>query len=87
MRFANTSLNARHIVKIFLLGKGVELEQIKSEKFDVPSVIKAFLEKKGELLACGTCLESRNVESQICPVSNMASLLKIVEESDKVLVF
>ena len=87
LRFANTSLNARHIVKIFLLGKGVELEQIKSEKFDVPSVIKAFLEKKGELLACGTCLESRNVESQICPVSNMASLLKIVEESDKVLVF
>jgi hypothetical protein len=87
LRFANTSLNARHTVKIFLLGKGVELEQIKSEKFDVPSVIKAFLERKGELLACGTCLESRNAESQICPVSNMGNLLKIVEESDKVLVF
>jgi hypothetical protein len=87
LRFANTSLNVRHTVKIFLLGKGVELEQIKSEKFDVPSVIKTFLEKKGELLACGTCLESRNTESQICPVSNMNNLLKIVEESDKVLVF
>jgi uncharacterized protein involved in oxidation of intracellular sulfur len=87
LRFANTSLNARHIVKIFLLGKGVELEQIKSAKFDVPSVIKTFLEKQGELLACGTCLELRNTGSQICPVSNMASLLKIVEESDKILVF
>jgi len=38
-------------------------------------------------LACGTCLESRNTGSQICPVSNMGNLLKIVEESDKVLVF
>jgi uncharacterized protein involved in oxidation of intracellular sulfur len=87
LRFANTSLNARHTVKIFLLGKGVEVEQIKSDKFDVHSIIKAFLEKKGELLACGTCLESRNTGSQICPVSNMDNLLKIVEESDKVLVF
>ncbi len=86
-RFANTSLNAKHTVKIFLLGKGVELEQIKSDKFDVPSVTKAFLQKEGELQACGTCLESRNTRSQICPVSNMGNLLKIVEESDKVLVF
>ena len=87
LRFANTSLNASHTVKIFLLGKGVELEQIKSDKFGVQAIIKTFLEKKGEMLACGTCLESRNTESQICPVSNMGNLLKIVEESDKVLVF
>jgi uncharacterized protein involved in oxidation of intracellular sulfur len=87
LRLANTSLNAKHTVKIFLLGKDVELEQIRSDKFDVHSVVKAFLENKGELLACGTCLESRNTGSQICPVSNMGNLLKIVEESDKVLVF
>lgn len=86
-RFANTSLNSNHIVKAFLLGKGVEVEQIKSDKFDVQSVVKTFLEKRGELQACGTCLESRNRESAICPVSTMSNLLRIVEESDKVLVF
>ena len=87
IRFANTALNANHVVKIFLLGKGVELEQIHSDKFDVQSVIHTFLERKGELQACGTCLESRNSNSTICPVSNMSNLLRIVEESDKVLVF
>jgi sulfur relay (sulfurtransferase) complex TusBCD TusD component (DsrE family) len=87
VRFANTSLNSNHVVKIFLLGKGVELEQIKSDRFDVQSVIHSFLERKGELQACGTCLESRNSKSAICPASNMNNLLRIVEESDKVLVF
>jgi len=78
-RFANTSLNHGHTAKIFLLGKGVE--------FDVQSLINDFLKRKGELQACGTCLESRNAEISICPTSSMANLLKIVEESDKVLVF
>ena len=87
IRFANTSLNSNHVVKIFLLGKGVELEQIKSDKFDVQSVIHTFLERNGELQACGTCLDSRNSQSAICSVSNMGNLLKIVEDSDKVLVF
>ena len=86
-RFANTSLNHGHTAKIFLLGKGVELEQIRSDKFDVQSLINDFLKRKGELQACGTCLESRNAEISICPTSSMANLLKIVEESDKVLVF
>lgn len=86
-RFANTSLNSNHIVRIFLLGKGVEVEQIRSDKFDVQSVVKTFLEKKGELQACGTCLESRNSNLTICPVSTMSNLLRIVEESDRLLVF
>jgi len=53
LRFANTSLNAKHIVKVFLLGKGVELEQIKSDKFDVHSVIQTFLEKKASCSPAG----------------------------------
>ena len=86
-RFANTSLNSSHIVKAFLLGKGVEAEHIKNDEFDVQSVIKTFVEKKGELQACGTCLKSRNMASTVCPASTMSNLLKIIEESDKVLVF
>lgn len=86
-RFAITSREAGHSTRIFLLGKGVELERIASEKFDVPRVVKAFLKREGEIYACGTCLEIRGTETSICPVSTMGELLKIVEESDKVLVF
>jgi uncharacterized protein involved in oxidation of intracellular sulfur len=86
-RFAVTSLESRHNVKVFLLGKGVEMEKIQDKNFDVTGVVKNFLEKAGELYACGTCLEMRGLESKVCPVSTMSQLLEIVEESDKVLVF
>jgi len=87
LRFANTSLNAHHDVQIFLLGKGVELERIHDSSFDVSAVLHQFLEHSGRIYACGTCLESREFESKVCPVSNMAEMLRIVNESEKVLVF
>ncbi|PIR04699.1 MAG: DsrE family protein [Candidatus Liptonbacteria bacterium CG11_big_fil_rev_8_21_14_0_20_35_14] len=40
------------------------------------------------MYACGTCLEIRGKkEAGVCPISTMTDLLKMVEESDKVLVF
>ncbi len=86
-RFAITSADGGHKTKVFLLGKGVEVEKISSEEFNVPKVLKAFLKRDGEIYACGTCLEIRKTDSKICPISTMEQLLKIVEESDKVLVF
>lgn len=42
----------------------------------------------GEIYACGTCLKVRGKEeSGVCPISTMSDLLKMVEGSDKVLVF
>jgi uncharacterized protein involved in oxidation of intracellular sulfur len=35
LRFANTALLEDHEVNVFLLGQGVEIESIKSEKFNV----------------------------------------------------
>jgi sulfur relay (sulfurtransferase) complex TusBCD TusD component (DsrE family) len=35
LRFANTAILEGHQVKIFLLGAGVEIEGIRSEKFNV----------------------------------------------------
>jgi len=47
-----------------------------------------YKELKGKIYACGTCLKVRGKEeSGVCPVSTMTDLLKIVESSDKVLVF
>ena len=87
-RFGNTSLKAKHDVKVFLINKGVEVESINDEKYNVKEQINSFIENKGQILACGICLKSRNREgSNICPISSMMDLLKLVEESDRVLTF
>ena len=87
-RLGNTSLAARHEVTVFLLNKGVEIEDIKNEKYDVKKQITIFLENKGRIAACGTCLKSRQKKgSAVCPISTMSDLLRLVEESDKVLTF
>ena len=87
-RFGNTSLKARHIVKVFLMNKGVEIEDIKNKKYDIKGQINIFIKNKGKILACGTCLNLRHKKSSsICSVSTMEELLKLVEESDKILTF
>ena len=87
-RFGNTSLKANHEVKVFLINKGVEIEDIQDEKYDTKEQADLFIKNKGQILACGTCLKSREKKgSNICPVSTMKDLLELVEESDKVLTF
>jgi uncharacterized protein involved in oxidation of intracellular sulfur len=87
-RLGVAALGAGHEVKTFLINKGVELEEIKSEKYNVKEQVTSFLENGGQMLACGTCLKLRQKEgSNICPISSMKDLLKLVEESDKILTF
>ncbi len=87
-RFGMTALKGKHDVKVFLINEGVEVQDIQNEKYNVKEQVTAFLQNKGQILACETCLKSRHKEgSNICPVSTMQDLLKMVEESDKILTF
>ena len=87
-RFGVTALTNKHNVKIFLLGRGVEIEDIHNEKFDVTTQVQRFLDTEGEILACGTCLKIRKKsETKMCPLSTMQNLVEIVESSDKVITF
>jgi uncharacterized protein involved in oxidation of intracellular sulfur len=87
-RFGNVALKENHTVRVFLVNKGVEAEDVKSEKFNVKEQMDSFIENKGELLACGTCVKARLKESSnYCPIATMKDLLSLVEESDKVLTF
>lgn len=87
-RFGNEALKNNHSVKIFLLGKGVEIENIREDKFPLlEGSIKKFIKNNGTILACGACLKLREKEIGMCPVSAMEDMLKIVEESDKVVSF
>jgi len=89
LRFANTALLEEHKVKVFLLGQGVEIEieNIKSEKFNVKEQLEKFNQLSGHMLACGTCIKSRQMQFDVCPISTMKDMLKLVEESDRVLTF
>ena len=87
-RFGNVALKANHEVGVFLLNRGVELEDIRDEKFDVKAQTDPFVGGGGKILACGTCMKSRHRGgSAVCPISTMSDLLKLVEESDKILTF
>ena len=82
------SIKKSDAVKIFLLAKGVESESLDTEKFSVTDEMKSFVQVGGEILACGTCLEIRQSGgSEFCPMSTMADLYKVIDESDKVLSF
>lgn len=87
-RFGVIALASGHEVKLFLMNSAVEVESIEDEKYDVGGQIASFMEHGGEILACGTCIKSRQRgESDVCPISTMKDLLKLVEESDKILTF
>jgi uncharacterized protein involved in oxidation of intracellular sulfur len=87
-RFGNVALKENHAVRIFLVNKGVEAEDVKSERFQVREQLQTFVENKGEILACGTCMKNRQKEeSNFCPVATMKDMLEIVKWSDKLLSF
>ena len=75
-------------VRVFLLAKGVECEQLDTDQFMVTEQMKALVNAGGEILACGTCLKIRQEQaSEICPISTMKDLHEIVTDSERVLTF
>jgi uncharacterized protein involved in oxidation of intracellular sulfur len=84
LRLANFSLKQGDAVKVFLLGRGVELDRIEDPKFNVREQAQALLAGGGQLLACGTCLKLRHSEgSELCPLSTMKDLYELVRDSDR----
>lgn len=87
-RFAVTSKKQGHYVKVFLMGEAVECEGMTHPKFNVDEQLKLFISIGGEILACGTCLKSRQLEgSDSCPMSTMLDCLEMVIWSDRTVTF
>jgi len=87
-RLADFSLSKGDEVKIFLLGKGVEYENLSNKNFDITQQAQSFLSHKGQIFACGSCLKIRQKKGdEFCPVSTLANLYEIIRQSDKVLTF
>ncbi len=86
LRLANFSRQQGDTVKVFLLGLGVELDQIDDPRFDVRAQATTLLAAGGEILACGTCLKLRNAAgSELCPVSTMQDLYALVRDLDRII--
>jgi uncharacterized protein involved in oxidation of intracellular sulfur len=87
-RFAVTAKKRGHEVKVFLMGEAVECEGLTHEKYNVDAQLRAFVDAGGELLACGTCLKSRQLdEKTACPISTMADCVEMVEWANRVITF
>jgi uncharacterized protein involved in oxidation of intracellular sulfur len=87
-RFGVTAQKVGHEVKLFLMGEAVECEGLTHEKYNVDEQLKAFLNVGGELLACGTCLKSRQLEDDTtCPISTMVDCVNMVVWADKTVTF
>ena len=87
LRLGNEALSAGNEAKVFLMGSGVEIENIKDNSFNVDRVLTKFLNSGGELLACGTCLKLRQQEAGVCFVSTMSQLVEMISDTDKVVTF
>ena len=71
-------------MRIFLSGRGVEIDKIEDPKFDVKGEAQKVLDAGGKFLACGACLKLRNAEgSEVCPLSTLKDHYEIVRDSDK----
>ncbi len=87
-RFAVTAKKQEHEVKLFLMGEAVECESLTHEKYNVDEQLKKFVEFGGEILACGTCLKSRQLNStEACPISTMVDCVNLVVWADKTVTF
>jgi sulfur relay (sulfurtransferase) complex TusBCD TusD component (DsrE family) len=85
-RLANTALESDHSVELFLLGDGVEAPDLEHEKFNPHGVIRKYAQNGGELAACGTCLDSRDLDAdELRPRGTMEDCLQVVEHAEKVL--
>lgn len=85
LRLALYSLEQGDLVRIFLSGKGVEIDQIEDADFDVKGHAQKVLDAGGEFLACGACLKLRNSKgSEVCPLSTLRDRYEVIRDSDKI---
>jgi uncharacterized protein involved in oxidation of intracellular sulfur len=88
LRFANYSSGQGDSVSIFLLGKGVELENLVKSDTTIKEQSDKFLSNGGLIMGCGTCLKSRNTtDLQVCRLSSLKDLYAMVQKSKTVMTF
>ena len=87
-RLGNFAQAMGNQVNVFLLGQGVEVESLDTDKFNISEQVETLVGDGGKLYACGTCLELRQLKiSDIYAVATLKELYEIIDKSDKVVSF
>ena len=87
-RFGNFALAMGERVRVFLLGKAVEIELLDTDIFKVTEQLQTFVNSGGEIFACGTCLEIHQLEApEMSTVATLNDLYEITRDNDKVITF
>ena len=88
LRYGNFAIDQKDEAKVFFMGKGVEYQEISTDKFNTVEQAEKLMQSGGKIYACGSCIKSRDQEgSEMCPISTMKDMYDIVKESDKVVTF
>ena len=88
LRLGNFAAKEGDEVGVFLIGKGVELDRIADRQFDVRGQAEALLNSRGQIMACGTCLQLRESSgSELCPLSTLKDLYELIRDADRVVSF
>lgn len=84
LRLGNETLRRGNEVSLFLMGQGVEIENVRNDVFDVSGELEKFTTGGGKMLACTSCLKVRGQQAGVCSLSTMPELTSLVLESDRV---
>jgi len=94
LEFATYSQFNKDTVTVYLMGKGVEyqvygkMEGYGIQPFKTIEYMKTFIDNGGEILASGKCLEFRELGvPELCRISSIDDLYKLVKESDRIITF
>ncbi|HEY4475674.1 MAG TPA: DsrE family protein [Candidatus Paceibacterota bacterium] len=89
LRLGIAALKAGHTVRLVLMNEGVEIDNISdSADFDISKKIETFRKLGGAMVACEGCLKLRGKSvCEVAPITHMEETVKMIETSDKVLVF
>ena len=80
------SLKKGDEVRMFLLTKGVECEDLDSEQYKITDQIREYLDLGGKTFSCTSCMRIRKKgATEVCPLSTMSDLYNIIADSDKVI--
>jgi uncharacterized protein involved in oxidation of intracellular sulfur len=87
-RFGVLARRSGHRVLIFLMNRGVDIEDINDSAFNIQEQIFLFTKKEGEILTCMKSMKIHNQkESEVCHPRSMDDLLVLVTGSDRVISF
>jgi uncharacterized protein involved in oxidation of intracellular sulfur len=88
LRLANCALMNGDKVDIFLLGRGVELDSIRSSEFDFAQLVAVLKSQGGRMMACGSCVNSRGLAPyDLCATSQGMECYQLIKDCDKILTF